>query len=98
MKPKTVAIISYITWIGWIIAFCKRDKENAFCTQHINQALALNLASIVVSWLASRKGVVGTIGSILDLGILVLAIMGLVRAVKESAEPLPVIGEIKLIS
>ena len=97
MKPKTIAVIAYITWIGWLVAFLKRDKGNAFCTRHINQALTLNLAGIVANWMVSRGGLLSAAGSILDLGILILAILGIVRAAQESAEPLPVIGEIEII-
>ena len=27
MNKKTTGIIAYITWIGWIVAFCAGDKE-----------------------------------------------------------------------
>ena len=26
MNKKTTGIIAYITWIGWIVAFCAGDK------------------------------------------------------------------------
>ena len=29
MNKKTTGIIAYITWIGWIVAFCAGDKEGA---------------------------------------------------------------------
>lgn len=37
MNKKTTGIIAYITWIGWIVAFCAGDKEGA--KFHLNQAL-----------------------------------------------------------
>ena len=29
MDKKTTGIVAYITWIGWIVAFCAGDKEGA---------------------------------------------------------------------
>jgi len=97
MKPKTTAIVSYLTWIGWIVAMVKRDKTNAFVTRHINQALIINLAEVVAGWFTARSGVLGIVGEVMDVAVFVFWIMGIVRAAKESAEPLPVIGEIELI-
>ena len=39
MNKKTTGIIAYITWIGWIVAFCAGDKEGA--KFHLNQALVI---------------------------------------------------------
>ncbi len=39
MDKKTTGIIAYITWIGWIVAFCAGDKEGA--KFHLNQALVI---------------------------------------------------------
>lgn len=37
MDKKTTGIVSYITLIGWLIAFCAGDKEGA--KFHLNQSL-----------------------------------------------------------
>ena len=47
MDKKTTGIVAYITWIGWIVAFCAGDKEGA--KFHLNQALVIFLAQIVAS-------------------------------------------------
>ena len=52
---RLFSVISYITWIGWIIAFVFRDKNDKITLQHVNQALALNIVGILVS-LGSRLG------------------------------------------
>ena len=31
-RARRVAVLSYITWIGWIIAFLIRDKYDEFQT------------------------------------------------------------------
>lgn len=97
MKPKTVAFISYLTWIGWIVAMVKRDRSSAFTTQHINQALILNLAGMIANLLVNRGGVLAVVGEVADVGVLILLIMGIARAVGESSIPLPIIGNWRLI-
>ena len=46
-KNKTAAIVSYITWIGFIIALCIGDRSDRYVMHHLNQALVLNILSIV---------------------------------------------------
>ena len=52
MDKKTTGIVSYITLIGWLIAFCAGDKEGA--KFHLNQSLVLYLASLINSIIISR--------------------------------------------
>ena len=47
MNKKTTGIIAYITWIGWIVAFCAGDKEGA--KFHLNQALVILIGQIVAA-------------------------------------------------
>ena len=51
MDKKTTGIVSYITLIGWLIAFCAGDKEGA--KFHLNQSLVLYLASLINSIIIS---------------------------------------------
>ena len=39
MDKKTTGIVSYITLIGWLIAFCDGDNEGA--KFHLKQSLVL---------------------------------------------------------
>lgn len=95
-NTKLCSVISYITWVGFIIAFLIRDQEDEMVKHHLNQALLLNIASTIVSIL-SRIKFLGMICGLVNLAILVLAIMGIIRALKLSDQPLPLIGEIKLL-
>ncbi len=79
MNGKTTALVSYIGWIGWLIALLAGDKEDQFAKFHLNQNLIIYLI-----------GLIPVIGSI---AALVLWIMGLINAVNGEAKPLPVIGE-----
>ena len=62
MNKKTTGIIAYITWIGWIVAFCAGDKEGA--KFHLNQALVILIGQIVaavINYIPYVGGIVGTI-------------------------------------
>lgn len=46
MDKKVTGILAYITWIGWLVAFFAGDKEGA--KFHLNQALIVNIAQIII--------------------------------------------------
>ncbi|MGB1450928.1 MAG: hypothetical protein ACPG7E_04370, partial [Marinirhabdus sp.] len=50
-EGKTIAIISYITFIGLIIAFVmNNEKKNSFASFHIRQSLGL-VALYIALWI-----------------------------------------------
>ena len=88
MNKKTTGIIAYITWIGWIVAFCAGDKEGA--KFHLNQALVILIGQIVaavINYIPYVGGIVGTI----------CWIMGLIYACQEQEKEVPLIGQIKIL-
>ena len=95
---KLLSVVSYITWIGWIIAFILREQGDKVTLCHINQAFNLNLIGILVSVGSRIGGVVGWAAGIIALGALILTIMGIVRAVQMSDTPLPIVGNMKIFS
>lgn len=96
-NSKLCAVISYITWIGWIIAFVLHDKKDSFVRQHLNQALVLNIIGFVTGLITRLGNVFGAICTVIDVVVLVLCILGIVRAAQGKDEPLPVIGTINLL-
>ncbi len=97
-NTKLCSVISYITWIGWFVALVIRDKRDELVRHHLNQALVLNIVSIVAGFLARRHFFLfSAVGSVLGLGALVFAIIGIIRAVNLSDQPLPFIGNIHLL-
>lgn len=85
-NSKLVAILSYITLIGWVIALIlnnqNRTKLGSF---HIRQALLLLLIGLVVQFFP-------VIGWILSIILFVFWIMGLISAIKEEQKEVPFIG------
>lgn len=93
-EEKNIAIISYLTVIGLVIAFVmNNDKKAPFSTYHIKQSLGLVLTGIalfvvgmvpVLGWFVSFFG---------SLVLLYLWIMGLVNVINEKKKPIPHLGE-----
>ena len=83
---KTMAIISYITWIGLLIAFImNNDKKNSFAKYHIRQSLLLVLAGVLA--------VIPVIGWIWGIFVFVLWVMGLISAINGEEKEVPVLGK-----
>ncbi len=100
MNKKVTGIVSYITIIGWIIAYLAGDKEGA--KFHLNQSLVINLASLINGWvLGTILGFIPFIGPIvswiISILIFVLWILGLVAAIKEEQKEVPLLGQIKIL-
>ncbi|WP_026450080.1 DUF4870 domain-containing protein [Aequorivita capsosiphonis] len=90
---KTVAIIAYITLIGWIIALVMNNgNKTALGSFHVRQALGIMCVGVV---LAIVSGVLGIwiLSSIIQLALLVFWILGLVSAVQGEMKPVPFLGE-----
>lgn len=98
MDKKATGIVSYITIIGWLVAYFAGDKEGA--KFHLNQSLVLAIAEIIVSVASSLLAgvkVVSILLSLVSLVLFVFWIMGLVAAIKEEEKEIPVIGGIKIL-
>ena len=101
MSKKTTDILAYITPIGLIIAFLAGDRENS--KFHINQALVLWLAGILVDIIENILDDIPVIGTIVSIAaavcgiaLFVFWIMGLVSACQGTEKKVPVVGEITL--
>jgi len=96
MSKKVTDIVSYITIIGWVIAYLVGTKEES--KFHLNQALILVLAQAVLSFLGRIfPGILGVVVSILDLIVFILWIIGLVAACKGEEKEVPILGGIQLL-
>lgn len=95
---KTIAIISYITLIGWIIALVmhmgNKTKLGAF---HVRQMLGIMIAAFVTNIVATIIALIipalGTaLSLIVGIGFLILWIIGLVGAIQGQEKAIPVFG------
>ena len=100
MDKKVTGIVSYITIVGWLIAFLAGDKEGA--KFHLNQSLVLFIVNLVYNLIVSRIiGLIPFLGGLVNLAVgiffLVCWILGLVYAIKEEEKEIPFIGAVKLL-
>jgi uncharacterized membrane protein len=97
-EDKTVAIISYLTLVGLIVAIVihgtKKTKLGAF---HLRQALGLTITVVVfgaASWTLAVIPVLGWMAiPLVWAGLFVLWLMGLISAAGGTLKPVPVLGE-----
>ena len=98
MDKKSTGVISYITIIGWILAFLVGDREGA--KFHLNQSLVLNLANLFLTIVAKLLGglpFVPFIVWVLDVVVFIFWIIGFVAAIKDEEKEVPVLGGIKIL-
>lgn len=101
-EGKIVAILSYLL-VGIIWFFIDEEmKKNSFVKFHVKQGLALVIIgfsfSILISILFGMVGfmmvnlsfmVLGGLSQIINLGLLVLSVMGIVSAINGTKKELP---------
>jgi uncharacterized membrane protein len=92
-EDKTVAIVSYLTLIGFIIAIIiHNNKKTALGAYHLRQAMGLVLGNVVFSMLMVIPflgWIVGVVGLIF---LFVLWVIGLVSAINGQKKPVPLLG------
>jgi uncharacterized membrane protein len=93
-EDRTIAILSYITIIGFIVAIVMHSsKKTKLGSYHLRQMLGLVITGLV----GGIVGVIPIIGwlalPIIWIGLLVLWVMGLIAAVNGQCKPTPLLGE-----
>ena len=93
-EDKTVAIISYLTLIGFIIAIVMHNgKKTQLGAFHLRQALGLIITWFIAGFIMVIPVLGWIAGPILLLGTFVLWILGLVAAAGGHMKPVPILGE-----
>jgi uncharacterized membrane protein len=100
MDGKSIAIISYLTIIGWIIAYVMHgNNKSQLGIFHLRQSLFLMLSGFsiaIAQWIFFLIPIIGWIISILLyfvlLGLFVLWIIGLIAAINGEEKQVPVLG------
>lgn len=98
MNQKTLSILSYVTIIGWIIAYVKGKElqpKNDLVTYHLKQGLGFFILSVIVNVvLTIIITIIPALAVINYLGLVlfILWVFGIINAVNEQKKPIPVIG------
>lgn len=92
--PKLVAIISYITFIGWLVALIlNSSNRSSIGSFHIRQALGIYLLAFVSS-IVIRIPIIGWIAGLAGfILVFLLWLIGLMAAVKGEETVVPVFGK-----
>ncbi|WP_118976626.1 DUF4870 domain-containing protein [Taibaiella koreensis] len=100
MSNKTLAIVSYLTIIGWIIAYVSHKgqaQRSQLVQYHLEQSLGLFIVFVILSIVTSAIvfivpaiAIVATIVGILEL---ILLVMGIINAANEVCKPVPLVGK-----
>ncbi|MDR2281765.1 MAG: DUF4870 domain-containing protein [Sphingobacterium sp.] len=98
MTNKTLSIVSYITLIGWLIAyFSGKENANSLLKYHLRQSFGLLITSIVFNVVVSILiSIIPFLGLLSYVGIVFLGLMiiGIINASNEVEKPLPLIGRL----
>lgn len=93
-NERTIAIIAYMTFVGWIIALImNNDKKNAFASFHIRQMLGICCLAFgfgilsLIPFLGWFIYVIGMIFSVL------LWLIGLIGALNNKQKPILLVGD-----
>jgi len=90
-QGQLVAILSYITLIGWVIALVlNSQKKTSLGSFHIRQSLLITLAGIVGSFIFW----IPVIGWILWILLVIIWVMGLVSAINKQEKEVMILGKL----
>jgi uncharacterized membrane protein len=90
-KNTGMAIVAYIIFF---IPLLTDSKNDPFVKYHVKQGLLIFIGWIlisIISWILPWQ--LGIIVTILNLGVFVLMIIGIMSAAKGEQKPLPIIGK-----
>ena len=88
-NAQLIAIVSYLSLIGWIIAFVLyQNDKSELAIYHLRQSLGINILG-VIGWVVFWIPILGWLAAIF---LFVLWIMGLIYAAQGEAKPVPLIG------
>ena len=91
--PKIIAIISYLTFIGWIVALILNSSKKAeFASFHIRQSLGIILLG-VAGGIVAKLPLIGWTSIIIYIFVFVLWLLGILAAVNNEEKPVPFLGE-----
>lgn len=101
LDGKSIAIISYLTIIGWIIAFVMHgNNKTQLGAFHLRQSLFLMLTGFgitILQWILFLVPFIGWAVSfllyIVLLGLFVLWIIGLIAAINGEEKEVPFLGK-----
>lgn len=100
-EGKTAGIVSYLTIIGWLVAYfaMHKDKKTSIGSYQLRQTLLLHISSFVVGiimnilYYGMAIGAMFYVSSLVNLIFFILWLIGIIGAVNGQKKPIPLIGD-----
>jgi len=90
-NAQMIAVVSYLTLIGWIIAFVLyQNDKSELAIFHLRQALGIVIIG-AIGWVVFWIPFIGWAAAIF---LFVLWIMGLISAAQGEMKPVPLLGNL----
>lgn len=98
MDEKTTGIVSYLTWVGLLIAFLTRKEKTEYTSFHLRQSLGITVFSFAIGIIVYiLSAVLGNLGGMMGWALYVLVIImwviGFIGAVQGEKKLVPVLGD-----
>lgn len=92
-ESKNIAIISYLTIIGFIVAYVMHSKNKTdFAAFHIRQAFGIGILGLI-AYPINGIPVLRIVSFVIFSVCLILIILGLLSASQGEKKPVPVVGK-----
>ena len=101
-ENKGISVLSYFGLL-FLIPYLARQNSR-FARFHVNQGMVLFIASLAVNVISSIISriplirILSPVFTVVDIGIFVLMIIGIVNAAQGKAKDLPVIGSLRILN
>jgi uncharacterized membrane protein len=101
MDQKTIAVVSYITFVGWIVALViyngNTAEKSSLARFHLRQSFGIFVSAFVLYFAINILGFIipffFLLNAIVGIGALIFVIIGLIAAANGEEKPLPLIGD-----
>jgi len=102
VNKKITDVVSYLTWVGLVIALVAGDRYAS--RFHMNQSLAIWMTSTLAGIAIKLVGWIPVVGWILRIALGVVEIfcavcwfIGIIGALQGTEKPVPVLGQVQLL-
>lgn len=96
-QDNTLAWVSYLTIIGWIIAlvmYNDSQKGNTLVRYHLRQSLGLYILGLAGSIIGIIPILGWLIWMVVSIAVLVFWILGIIAAAQSEEKPVPIVGDL----
>jgi uncharacterized membrane protein len=91
--PKVIGIISYLTLVGWVIAFVLNNPKSELASFHLRQSLGLFVTALAIRIVMYVPFLGWLVGIVAAIATFVLWVIGFISAVEGQKKRVPFLGD-----